>query len=111
MPEYLLDTYAGTKAEVEYKNVLARGGVVGGISAGALILAGDTVNGSLSADRQWVMRKGFGLLRGRVPYGESIRRLAHEAVRLVGVAPAFVGRSLWMWAQRASHRRARGAHA
>jgi cyanophycinase len=64
MPEYLLDTYAGTKAEVELKNVLARGGVVGGISAGAMILAGDTVNGSLSADRQWVMRKGFGLLRG-----------------------------------------------
>jgi cyanophycinase-like exopeptidase len=64
MPEYLLDTYAGTKAEVEIKNVLARGGVVGGISAGAVILAGDTVNGSLSADRQWVMRKGFGLLRG-----------------------------------------------
>ena len=64
MPEYLLDTYAATKAEVEFKNVLARGGVVGGISAGAMILAGDTVNGSLSADRQWVMRKGFGLLRG-----------------------------------------------
>jgi cyanophycinase-like exopeptidase len=64
MPEYLLDTYAGTKAEVEFKNVLARAGVVGGISAGAMILAAETVNGSLSADRQWVMRKGFGLLRG-----------------------------------------------
>jgi cyanophycinase-like exopeptidase len=64
MPEYLLDTYAGTKSEVAFKNVLARGGVLGGISAGATILAGDTVNGSLSADRQWVMRKGFGLLRG-----------------------------------------------
>jgi cyanophycinase len=64
LPEYLLDTYAGTKAEAEVKSVLARGGVVGGISAGAMILAGDTVNGSLSADRQWVMRKGFGILRG-----------------------------------------------
>ena len=37
---------------------------MGGISAGAMILAGETVNGSLSADRQWVIRKGFGLLRG-----------------------------------------------
>ena len=64
MPENLLDTYAGTQAQVEFKNVLGRGGVVGGISAGATILGDETVNAALSPDRQWVMRKGFGLLRG-----------------------------------------------
>lgn len=64
LPENLLDTYAGTKAEAEFKNVLARGGVVGGISAGAVILGSDTANGLLGADRQRVVRKGFGLLRG-----------------------------------------------
>jgi cyanophycinase-like exopeptidase len=63
-PEYLLDTYVGTKAETEFQNVLARGGVVGGISAGAMVLSSDTANGLLGADRQWVMRKGFGFLRG-----------------------------------------------
>jgi len=63
-PENLLDTYAGTKAEEEFRNVLTRGGVVGGLSAGAMVLASDTVNGSLDADRQWVVRKAFGFLRG-----------------------------------------------
>jgi cyanophycinase len=63
-PEYLLDTYVGTKAEAEFQNVLSRGGVVGGVSAGAMVLASDTVNSSLGADRQWVVRKGFGFLRG-----------------------------------------------
>lgn len=73
LPEYLLDTYAGTKAEAEFKNVLARGGVIGGISAGAMVLASDTVNGELGADRQWVQRKAFGLLRGVVfqPHAQS----------------------------------------
>lgn len=63
-PEYLLDTYADTKAQAEFQNVLARGGVVGGVSAGAMVLASDTVNGLLGADRQWVVRNGFGFLRG-----------------------------------------------
>jgi len=64
MPEYLLDAYADTKVVVELRKVLERGGVVGGISAGAVVLATETVNGSLSADRQWVVRRAFGLLRG-----------------------------------------------
>lgn len=64
LPENLLDTYADTKVVGELRKVLERGGVVGGISAGAMVLAGETVNGSLSADRQWVVRRAFGLLRG-----------------------------------------------
>jgi cyanophycinase len=64
MPEYLLDSYADTRVVVELRKVLDRGGVVGGISAGAVVLASETVNGSLGADRQWVVRPAFGLLRG-----------------------------------------------
>jgi len=63
-PENLLDSYAGTKTEAEFRNVLARGGVVGGISAGAMVLASETVNASLGADGQWVVRTAFGFLRG-----------------------------------------------
>jgi hypothetical protein len=63
LPENLLDSYAGTKVETELRNVLARGGVIGGVSAGAMVLGSDAVNSGLSADRQWVVRKGFGLLR------------------------------------------------
>ena len=62
LPENLLDSYAGTKVEAELRNVLARGGVVGGVSAGAVVLGSETVNSGLSADRQWVVRKGFGLV-------------------------------------------------
>jgi cyanophycinase len=62
-PENLLDSYAGTKVETELRNVLARGGVVGGVSAGAMVLGSETVNSELGADRQWVVRKAFGLLR------------------------------------------------
>jgi cyanophycinase-like exopeptidase len=64
MPEYLLDSYADTRVVVELRKVLDRGGVIGGISAGAVVLASETVNGSLGADRQWVVRRAFGFLRG-----------------------------------------------
>ncbi len=62
-PENLLDAYAETKVVIELRRVLERGGVVGGLSAGAMVLATETVNGSLSTDRQWVVRRAFGLLR------------------------------------------------
>lgn len=64
LPEYLLDSYADTRVVVELRKVLDRGGVVGGLSAGAVALASETVNGSLGADRQWVVRPAFGFLRG-----------------------------------------------
>jgi cyanophycinase len=66
LPENLLDSYSGTKVEAELRNVLVRGGVVGGVSAGAMVLGSEAVNSGLSADRQWVVRKGFGLLRAVV---------------------------------------------
>jgi cyanophycinase len=77
MPEYLLDSYAGTKVVAELRKILERGGVIGGISAGAVVLASETVNGSLNAERQWVVRPAFGLLRGVVfqPHARPMPRM------------------------------------
>ena len=63
----LVDAYAGTKTETEFHNVLARGGVVAGSSAGAsiqgsfLIRGASTVNTIMDAPGRNV---GFGFLRG-----------------------------------------------
>jgi len=64
----LVDAYAGTKTEAEFNAVLARGGVVGGSSAGASILGDFLVRGAPS-NNNFIMdfpgyRKGFSYLRG-----------------------------------------------
>ncbi len=65
---HLVDSYAGTKTEAGFHDVLARGGVVGGSSAGASILGDFLVRGAPSNDN-FVMdspgyEKGFAFLRG-----------------------------------------------
>jgi cyanophycinase-like exopeptidase len=72
-PEYLLDTYAGTKAQTAFGDVLSRGGVLGGASAGAMVLASDTINSLLDENYQLAPRKGFGFLRtvGFQPHAQS----------------------------------------
>jgi len=63
----LVDAYGGTKTETEFHNVLARGGVEAGSSAGAsiqgsfLIRGASTGNGIMDAPGRNV---GFGFLRG-----------------------------------------------
>lgn len=62
----LVDAYAGTRTEAEFDSVLARGGVVGGSSAGASILGDFLVRGAPSNDN-FIMdhpehRKGFAYL-------------------------------------------------
>ena len=47
---HLVDSYAGTRTEAEIKAVLARGGVVGGTSAGASIQASYLVRGARSGN-------------------------------------------------------------
>lgn len=61
----LVDAYAGTKAEVAFAEVLARGGVIGGSSAGASIQGsflarGDTANNQVMVGDHTV---GFGYLK------------------------------------------------
>ena len=64
----LVDSYAGTRSERAFHDVLARGGVVGGSSAGASILADFLVRGAPSNDNLIMdhpsYRKGFAFLRG-----------------------------------------------
>lgn len=43
---HLVDSYAGTKSEKEFNQVLARGGVIGGSSAGASILSSFLLRGA-----------------------------------------------------------------
>ena len=63
-----VDAYAGTKTEAAFNAVLARGGVVGGSSAGASILGDFLVRGAPSNDNNIMdypgYEKGFAYLRG-----------------------------------------------
>lgn len=65
---HLVDSYAGTKTEAGFHDVLARGGVIGGSSAGASILGDFLVRGAPS-NNNFIMdspgyEKGFAFLRG-----------------------------------------------
>jgi cyanophycinase len=63
----LVNSYAGTKSQRAFEAVLARGGVVGGSSAGASILASYLVRGAPSNDNRMMNHPqyltGFGYLR------------------------------------------------
>jgi cyanophycinase len=63
----LVNSYAGTKSEAAFQAVLDRGGVVGGSSAGASILASYLVRGAPSNDNRIMNHpqylKGFSYLR------------------------------------------------
>jgi len=64
----LVDAYAGTKSEAAFNDVLARGGVTGGSSAGASILGSFLVRGAPSNNNAIMAypgyETGFGYLRG-----------------------------------------------
>jgi cyanophycinase len=64
---HLMDAYAGTKTEQAFREVLERGGVVGGSSAGATILGSFLVRGAPSSNNTIMYypgyEKGFGYLR------------------------------------------------
>jgi cyanophycinase len=64
---HLVDSYAGTQSERAFHDVLARGGVVGGTSAGASILASYLLRGARSGNTIIMApgyEAGFGFLRG-----------------------------------------------
>jgi cyanophycinase len=64
----LVDSYLGTKTQKAFEQVLARGGVIGGSSAGASILGDYLVRGAPSNDNRIFNHpkylKGFAYLRG-----------------------------------------------
>ncbi len=64
---HLVDSYAGTRTERGFHDVLARGGVVGGSSAGASILSSYLLRGARAGNATIMAagyEQGFGFLRG-----------------------------------------------
>lgn len=64
---HLVDSYAGTRTEQAFHDVLTRGGVVGGSSAGASILSSYMLRGARSGNGTIMApgyEAGFGFLRG-----------------------------------------------
>ena len=94
---HLVDAYAGTKTEAAFNEVLARGGVVGGSSAGASILGDFLVRGAPS-NNNLIMdfpgyEKGFSYLRG-VGIDQHVvarERLADFADSLMPKFPQLLG--------------------
>lgn len=88
---HLVDSYLGTKTEYEFNQVLARGGVVAGSSAGASILGSFLVRGAPSNNNNIMAYpgylKGFAYLRGT---GIDQHVVARE--RLADLADSLAGK-------------------
>ncbi len=85
----LVEAYHGTAVERELKNVLLRGGVIGGTSAGASIMSGLMILGGNPVAR---LGQGFDLLPGVVVDQHFVQR--HRLDRLLGVLakyPTYLG--------------------
>ncbi|HEY3934034.1 MAG TPA: cyanophycinase [Gemmatimonadales bacterium] len=96
---HLVDSYAGTKTEQAFHDVLARGGVTGGSSAGATILGDFLVRGAPSNDNMIMddprYEKGFAFLRG-VGIDQHVvarERLADLADSIMPKHPELLGMS------------------
>jgi cyanophycinase len=90
----LAEAYAGTKTEAALREVLDRGGVLGGTSAGASIFGsflvrGDTeTNAIIMGDHQ----TGFGYLRGVAIDQHVLRRNRHfDMLELLAAHPELLG--------------------
>ncbi|MEM7415233.1 MAG: cyanophycinase [Gemmatimonadota bacterium] len=90
----LVDAYAGTKAEEAFREVLDRGGVIGGSSAGATIqgsylVRGDTrTNTIMMGDHQ----VGFGYLRNVAIDQHLIQRNRHfDMIEVIEEHPELLG--------------------
>ena len=94
---HLVNSYAGTKTEQGFHDVLARGGVVGGSSAGASIIGDFLVRGAQSNDN-FIMdhpeyEKGFAFLRntGIDQHVVARERLADLADSIMPKYPDLLG--------------------
>lgn len=88
-PGYLLQTLKGTVAEEALRGVFARGGVVAGCSAGAMILGGETFD---FPDRRRTI-PALGLASGLlvIPHFGQFRLDLSELLAVVGAGTTVVG--------------------
>jgi cyanophycinase len=91
----LTDAYLGTRVQQELQSVLDRGGVVGGTSAGASVLASYLVRGTPDHDERPSepgYDVGFGLLRGVAVDQHVIARSREgELIRVLDAYPQLLG--------------------
>ena len=86
---YLAQTYLGTKTEDRLHGVLARGGVIGGTSAGAAIMSRHMI---ADGKNEPVMSTGLGFLPGTIVDQHFRKRGRHERLmRALQLRPGTVG--------------------
>lgn len=85
----LTEAYRGTRVEAELRALLARGGVVGGTSAGAAVMSDPMITGG---SKVATLGRGFGLLPGVVCDQHFVARGRIDRLRGVLAAhPEYVG--------------------
>jgi cyanophycinase len=94
----LVDSYLGTRTERELHALLARGGVVGGTSAGASILASYLVRGAREGNTIMMApgyEQGFGFLRNvAVDQHVGARRRERDLQQVIAAHPTLLGLGL-----------------
>jgi cyanophycinase len=91
----LADAYLDTRVQRELRNLLRRGGVIAGSSAGASILASYLVRGDLSSADIMMAKgheRGFGLLPNTaIDQHVSERHREHDLEQVIAAHPKLVG--------------------
>jgi cyanophycinase len=91
----LADAYLGTRVERELRNVLKRGGVIAGSSAGASILASYLVRGDPKGAEVMMAKgheRGFGLIpNSAIDQHVSERHREHDMEPVVAAHPKLLG--------------------
>jgi cyanophycinase len=92
---HLVDSYLNTRTQREFQAVLARGGVIGGSSAGATIIGSYLVRGARSGNSIMMApgyEQGFGFLRG-VAVDQHLlkRKRENDMVAVVAAHPQLLG--------------------
>jgi cyanophycinase len=91
----LVDAYLGTRTQREIESVLARGGVIGGSSAGATIQGSYLVRGAREGNHIMMAKgyeQGFGYLRGvAVDQHLLARGRADDLVEVIDKKPELLG--------------------
>jgi len=91
----LADAYLDTRVQAELRNVLKRGGVIAGSSAGASILASYLVRGDPSGPEVMMAKgheRGFGLIPNTaIDQHVSERHREHDLEQVIAADPKLVG--------------------
>ena len=90
----LVDAYGGTKTELELREVLNRGGVIGGSSAGATIQGSFLVRGDTRANTIMIgdHTEGFGYLtNSAIDQHLLVRNRHHDLVGVIEQNPGLLG--------------------